>query len=136
MMPHARSPHSNTAVSPPLCLEQQLPQGILVGKVVMDDIDQPVAVLHASEELGRRCPGRVDSLPLTPDAKGFFGPGAERNGLDHGRRDDLLAGEASPGHRVQTLLVGGLEVAGVVAGKIGDVLVLVELGLEALPVFI
>lgn len=39
------SPRHDPPLSPHLCLEQQLPQGVLFRKGVMDDVDQPVPIL-------------------------------------------------------------------------------------------
>ena len=75
-------------------------------------------------------------LPLAPDAECFFGPRAKRYGFNHGWGDDFFARETSPRHWVEALFVRGLEVAGVVASKIRDFFVLIEFGLETLPVFV
>lgn len=87
--------------------------------------------------------------PFGPDAKCFFGPGTEGDGFNHCRCDDsvayvlvglideeqgrvelyaLFTGKAAPGNRVQALLVCCLEIALAVAGKVCNLVVLVELG--------
>lgn len=65
--------------------------------------------------------------PFGPDAKGFFGPGAEGDGFNHCWRHDLFTSEATPGDRVQTFLVGCLEVALTIASKVCHLVVFVKL---------
>lgn len=103
---------------------------------MMDNINQPVPSLHTSQQFGRGCLGGVNTLPFAPDTKGLLSPGAEGYGLDHSRGDDFLAGEAAPCHWIQALLVRGLKVTRGVAGKVADLVVGFEFGLETFPVVV
>lgn len=58
---------------------------------MMDNVDEPIVVSDLTQKVGR-CRARwVYVSPFGPDAKGFFGPGAEGNGFDHGWCDDSVA---------------------------------------------
>ncbi|KAI6766263.1 hypothetical protein HG530_007333 [Fusarium avenaceum] len=66
----------------------------------MNQINQPVLVLDAAEELLALRSPSVHLGPLTPDTKRLLAPSSETNLLDNSRRNDLLAREHTPCHSV------------------------------------
>lgn len=65
-----------------------------------DDIDEPDVGAQALDESPALAAGRIDALPLAPDAESFLGPGAKADFFNDGRRDDFFAGKGAPGHGI------------------------------------
>jgi hypothetical protein len=114
----------------PSLAHQKLPQPLPIDKVPPNNIDKPVITPQLTQQLTTSSPRLIYPLPLLPDTECLLEPAPKTDRFDNSRRDNFLARESTPSHRIHAIFLTSFELASGIACEVGDLFVRVELGFE------